>query len=66
LLGCARGIADAHAEFMEGSKDVRMAAQQAGHEHAEQQDNERHDHDQSNHCDSSSGFRPSIQPRTNL
>jgi hypothetical protein len=42
-------IADADAEFVEGSKDVGVAAQEAGHEDAEQQDYERHDYDQSNH-----------------
>jgi hypothetical protein len=30
---------------VEGSKDVGVAAQEAGHEDAEQQDHERHDYD---------------------
>jgi hypothetical protein len=44
-LGCADRIADADAKFVEGSKDVCMAAQEARDEDAEQQDYERHDHD---------------------
>jgi hypothetical protein len=46
---------------MEGSKDVCVAAQEAGDKDAQQQDDERHDYDQSNHCDSSSSSGPSIQ-----
>jgi hypothetical protein len=59
-LGSARGIADADAKFVEGSKDVCVTAQEAGDEDSQQKDHERHDHDQSNHGISSSTCGPSI------